>query len=93
MPVVLINAFEVSSGQEEVFLSGWASVAERLKAKEGFVSADLHRSLDPNADFRFINVAIWRSAKEFREAIASLGPDLLPFRAHPALYEVVRSIS
>ena len=93
MTVVLINAFEVPGGQEDAFLSGWADVAEHLKRQEGFVSADLHRSLDPSADFRFINVAIWRSPEEFRRAIASLGPDRTPFRAHPALYEVVRSIS
>jgi hypothetical protein len=56
------------------------------------VSTRLHRSLSPNADFRFVNVAVWQSAQAFQAAQSR--PEMqnaaMPFAFHPALYEVVR---
>jgi hypothetical protein len=46
----------------------------------------------PAADFRFVNVALWRSEQAFREATAQ--PEFrnatVPFPFHASLYEVVR---
>jgi heme-degrading monooxygenase HmoA len=56
--VVLINPFEVPAGQEEEFLPRWREAAEELRHAPGFVSTRLHESLDPQAKFRFVNVAI-----------------------------------
>jgi heme oxygenase (mycobilin-producing) len=92
-PVVLINAFEVPPGQDEEFLAGWERAREVLHAQEGYISTHLHRSLAPDAEFRFVNVALWRSAEDFRAATSdpAFRAAAPPFRSHPSLYEVVRS--
>jgi heme oxygenase (mycobilin-producing) len=91
-PVVLINAFEVPEGADETFLQGWERTREFLSAREGYRSTRLHRSLSPDADFRFVNVAIWESEEAFRDATSQ--PEFanapIPFRYHASLYEVVR---
>ena len=96
MSVILINPFEVPAGaDDEGFLRGWERAAEYMRAQPGFVSSRLHRSLAPEARFRFVNVAEWASLQDFQAAV-----DTDEFReiagqgapASPALYEVVRSL-
>jgi heme oxygenase (mycobilin-producing) len=91
-PVVLINAFEVPEGEDEAFLQGWERARELLRTQNGYLSTKLHRSLTTDADFRFVNVALWESEQAFRDATSQ--PELrnapIPFRFHAALYEVVR---
>jgi heme oxygenase (mycobilin-producing) len=93
MSVVLINAFEVPDGQEERFLADWQHAAEWMRQQPGFVSSRLHQSLDPDAEFRYVNVAEWESADRFGTAAASAefqqrisGMNVV---AHPALYQVI----
>jgi heme-degrading monooxygenase HmoA len=64
-PVVLINALEVPDGQDEAFLQAWGRTRAFLATQEGYLSTRLHRSLSPGADFRFVNVARWRSPQAF----------------------------
>ena len=91
--VTLINPFEVPAGQEDQFVERWTQAAEYLRQREGFVSTRLHQSLDPQADFRFINVAVWESAEHFRQAMST--PEFqelaggMSFSSHPALYRVI----
>jgi heme-degrading monooxygenase HmoA len=94
--VILINPFEVPEGtDDEGFLRGWERAAEYMRAQPGFVSSRLHRSLAPEARFRFVNIAEWASPQDFQAAV---GTD--EFReiagqgapGSPALYEVVRSM-
>jgi heme oxygenase (mycobilin-producing) len=91
-PVVLINAFEVPEGEDQAFLDGWERQREFLSAQEGYLSTRLHRSLSPDADYRFVNVARWESGQAFRAATSQ--PEFrnapAPFRFHASLYEVVR---
>jgi heme oxygenase (mycobilin-producing) len=93
MSVVLVNAFEVPDGQEEKFLADWQHAADWMRQQPGFLSSRLHQSLDPSAEFRYINVAERESADHFRKAAAS--PEFqqrisgMNARAHPALYRVV----
>jgi heme oxygenase (mycobilin-producing) len=91
-PVVLINVFEVPAEHDETFLSGWEHQREYLSAREGYRSTRLHRSLSPDADFRFVNVALWESEQAFRDATSQ--PEFtsapVPFRFHASLYQVVR---
>jgi heme oxygenase (mycobilin-producing) len=88
----LINAFEVPEGEDEVFLAGWERTRELLSAQKGYISTRLHRSLRPDADFRFVNVARWDSPQAFQAAMSQLGSGeaSVPFRFHASLYEVVR---
>ena len=91
-PVVMINPFEVPPDADEAFIAGWERARDFLETHRGFERTALHRSVTPNADFRFVNVALLASADAWRNAIAR--PDFpggrMPFRAHPALYRVVR---
>jgi heme-degrading monooxygenase HmoA len=91
--VVLINPFEVPAGQEEEFLTRWREAAEELRHAPGFVSTRLHESLDPQAKFRFVNVAEWESPQHFQAAMRTEAfqqiARKMPFAASPALYRVI----
>ena len=91
-PVILINAFEVPDGHDEQFLTGWEQSRGILRAQPGYLSTRLHRSLTPDADFRYVNVAGWESAAAFRAATTrpEFRAQILPFRFHAALYQVIR---
>lgn len=67
-PVILINAFEVPEGEDEVFLAGWERAHAFLSTQEGYIWTRLHRSLSPGADFRFVNIALWQSQQAFQAA-------------------------
>jgi heme-degrading monooxygenase HmoA len=93
--VTLINCFEVPAGREEEFFAGYQKVNAYMRAKKGYVSNKMHRSLAPDAKFRFVNVVQWESREAceaahdagFRELISQ--PQLSGIRSTPALYEVV----
>lgn len=91
-PIVLINSFEVPAGEDEAFLRGWEGAQKFLSSQEGYLSTKLHRSISPTADFRFVNVARWRSPLAFQAAIAApaFPAAAVPFDFHASLYEVVR---
>lgn len=91
--VILINPFEVPPDADEPFLAGWERARSALGGRPGYLGTRLHRSLDPQVDFRFVNVARWSSPlafskalqrPEFAEAVAAIA-----FDSHPALYEVL----
>ena len=94
-PITLINSFEVPAGREDEFLSLWKQVNDYMRAKPGYLSHKLHRSLAPDAAYRFVNVAQWASLEQFRaahdEGFRALvsQPHWAPFRSSPAIYEVV----
>jgi heme-degrading monooxygenase HmoA len=95
-PFVLINAFEVSPDADDEFIRGWEAARDALSSQPGYIDTALHRAVSPQADFRFVNVARWRSPRDFQAAIESAAfreatAGLARFRAHPALYEVVRT--
>jgi heme-degrading monooxygenase HmoA len=91
-PVVLINAFEVLPEKDEAFLSGWERAQEFLSSQDGYLSTTLHRSITQTADFRYVNVALWRTPQAFQAATSK--PEFraiaAPFTFHASLYEVAR---
>jgi heme-degrading monooxygenase HmoA len=91
--VTLINPFEVPTGNEDQFVERWQQAANYLRQREGFISTQLHQSLDPAAAFQFINVAKWESAEHFQQAMSEPGFQELaqgmPFSGYPALYRVI----
>jgi len=95
MSVILINAFEVPADADADFVGAWDRTDAAMRAQPGFVSRRLHRSLAPQADFRYVNVAEWTTPDAFAAALGSPAfqeaARTLPFTSHPALYEVVRS--
>jgi heme oxygenase (mycobilin-producing) len=92
-PVTLINPFEVPAGEEERFLKAWHEIDQHLRRAPGFLSTRLHESLDPQAKFRFINIAQWESPQHFQAAISTEAFRqffvAMPFTAYPALYQVI----
>ena len=94
--VVLINPFEVPDGEEERFLAGWDQARGALAPQRGYLGTRLHRSVG-SADFRFVNVAGWSSPLMFARALQrpefQQAARAMPFRSHPALYLVARSLT
>ena len=77
------------------FFALWQKVNGYMQKKKGYLEHKLHRSFDPNARYRFVNVARWASLEDFNaahdEGFRSLvtqatWKDFTPF---PTLYDVV----
>jgi heme-degrading monooxygenase HmoA len=93
--ITLINCFEVPAGCEEEFFTGFQKINAYMRAKKGYVSHKMHRSLAPDARYRFVNVVQWATREDceaahdagFRELISQ--PAMANVRSTPALYEVV----
>jgi heme-degrading monooxygenase HmoA len=92
--VALIDLFEVPDDEDERFLAGWERMREALAQQRGYLGTRLHRSVAP-ADFRFVDVTRWSSPLMFARALnrddVQQAIEALPFRSHPALYQVVRN--
>jgi heme-degrading monooxygenase HmoA len=92
--VVLINAFEVPPESDDAFVAAWEQTRQFLRGQPGYLATRLHRSLSPDADFRFINIGRYTSPQAFQAAISQ--PEFrqaaaaIQHRAHPSLYQVVR---
>jgi heme-degrading monooxygenase HmoA len=99
MPVTLINCFEVPAGGEDDFLNSFQAVNAYMRSKPGYISHRLHRSLQPDARYRFVNVVQWASLDDFRNAhdenfrAMISQPQWSAFRSTPAVYEVVHQAS
>ena len=95
MPVTLVNCFQVPAGRESEFFSLWQNVNTYMRGKPGYLGHKLHRSLAPDAAYRFVNVAQWESMQDFQAAhddgFRALvnQPQWADFRSTPGLYEVV----
>ncbi len=91
-PVVLINIFEVPDSDAEEFIAAWERTRDYLQTLSGHVDTALHQATSPGADFQFVNIAHWRSAEEFTEAIQSEGFRKsaigLRWPMHPTLYRI-----
>jgi heme oxygenase (mycobilin-producing) len=61
-PVVAVNVYSVPKGKEEEFLTWWYEMKETLTGAPGFISGRLHRSLNADARFNFINVVEWENS-------------------------------
>ena len=92
--IVFINSFEVPEGRDEAFLALWTQIDSYMCGKPGFRWRRLHRSLDPAARLRYVNVAGWDSAGQFDAAHdgefarMQAQPEWSEFPAAPALYTV-----
>ena len=88
--VVLINVFAVSPEMAAEFLKTWHETCEFMRSAPGFIDTTLHRSLDTDTRFRFVNIAHWESEDAYQAALARQEPGEkhLPIKANPALYTV-----
>jgi heme-degrading monooxygenase HmoA len=95
-PVVLMNCFVVPEGRDEAFLELWTETSLYFRAQPGFVSLKLHRAASVDAQYRFLNIAVWASAaayraphqtEEFRRLVTQEA--WAEFPSTPTLYEVI----
>lgn len=92
--VVLINVFEVPSAQEAEVMQSWIKSKEFLEKQPGYINTRLHKNIDPNGKFRFINVAEWASPQQFQGAAKAMNESSVPkmpegVRYTPGLFKVV----
>ncbi|MGH1365990.1 MAG: antibiotic biosynthesis monooxygenase family protein [Calditrichia bacterium] len=91
--VFLINPFkDIPADADDKFISGWHAAELYLKKQKGYIDTALHQSISETA-FRFINVAVWASAKDFQTAVSNeefrqIGGKI-PYTAYPSLYKVI----
>lgn len=94
--VRLINCFEVPAGREEEFLTLFGEMNDYMAARPGYVGNRLHRSLAPDARYRFIHYVEWRSPAHLRAArdddFDHLRASILAagFTSTHAVYEIVQ---
>jgi heme-degrading monooxygenase HmoA len=93
--VTLINSFQVAPERDTAFRALWGETSRYFVARPGFVSLRLHRAVNADATYRWVNVAVWASEADFR---AAHGTDEFrtlvtvaawrEFPSAPALFEV-----
>ncbi len=91
--ITFVNCFTVPAGREEEFLAQWTAVNHYMAAKPGYVDHALHRAVDANSTYRFVNIAHWESAPAWRDAhdegfrALLADPVWQDFSSVPGLYE------
>ena len=92
LSITLINPFYITSVDEVAFVESWKQTAAVFATKCGYLNTQLHRSIDPRARFRFVNVAHWESTEAWSEAMKAFPPregGTPGVEANPALYTYV----
>jgi heme-degrading monooxygenase HmoA len=88
IPVVGINIYSVPKGKEEEFFQWWQDMRDTLMLGSGIVTGRLHRNLEADAQFNFINVAEWENelystiyrnhAERMQRELKELGAKMIP---------------
>ena len=88
--VTLINLFSVPQEIEAEFVASWHKTAEQMKQQPGFIDTKLHRNLEADGKFQFINVAQWTTEEDFKKARSNVEifEQRLDIEAIPNLYSV-----
>jgi quinol monooxygenase YgiN len=94
--VTFINVFTVEATRQQELVDLIARATEIVRRAPGFVSANLHRSVDGS---KVTMYAQWRSVEDYEAMRANPAP--LPYlqqaltfaRFEPAMYEVVETYS
>src|SRR4051794_40455359 len=90
-----INLFEVPADRDDEFMAMFREVNDHMAAQPGYLGHRLHRSLAPDARYRFVNYVEWDSVDDFKAAHGEQfralvsRPEWQDFTATPALYDVV----
>ena len=95
--VTVINPFEVPQGREDEALLMWDAFAEYFRKQPGYISTKLHKAINPDAKFYFVNIAEWESPEAFQTALEN--PELMEVAKklpsdiphYPGLYEIIRT--
>jgi heme oxygenase (mycobilin-producing) len=89
--MTVIDPVEVPAGEaDEQFVHGWERGRDFLASRNAFAATALHRSLAPDAEFRYVSVAWVESAEQWQQAAGDPAFPELSFAEHPSIYEPVR---
>lgn len=69
----LINVIEVPAESVEQFIGDWQTDKDFMIGQPGFIDGTLYRSVQPDAHFRFVNVARWKREDDWKAAIEAGG--------------------
>jgi heme-degrading monooxygenase HmoA len=99
-PVTLINSFQVTPERDAAFRALWGETSRYFIARPGFVSLRLHRAVNDDAAYRWVNVAVWETEADFRAAHGTeqfrtlvTAPGWSEFPSLPALFEVDTAVN
>ena len=99
-PVTLINSFQVTPERDAAFRALWGETSRYFIARPGFVSLRLHRAVNDDAAYRWVNVAVWKTEADFRAAHGTeqfrtlvTAPGWSEFPSLPALFEVDTAVN
>jgi heme-degrading monooxygenase HmoA len=91
--VVWINLYEVPPEEDDTFVAGWTQARDTVAGRPGYIGSRLHRTDDPGATYRFVNVAPWADLDRLTAAVATPAfaesATAIYHQAHPALYEPI----
>ena len=98
-PVTLINSFTVPADRDEAFHALWTETSLYFRQRPGFVSLRLHRAVNPDATYRWVNVAKWATEDDYRSGhltdefrrLVTQEP-WREFPNNPSIYEVVTAV-
>jgi heme-degrading monooxygenase HmoA len=77
-PVTIINTFVAPEGKNEEVLAAWASDSAYMKARPGFISAQLFGGIGGSRIFT--NVAVWESVAALAAAFST--PEFAEHMSH-----------
>lgn len=66
--VTFINVIDISEDEIDEFIATWEDRSRFTESAEGFISAELHRAIGPDTEFKVINVSKWESMADFEAA-------------------------
>jgi len=98
-PITLINSFKVAADRDDAFHALWTETSMYFRQQPGFVSLRLHRAVNPDATYRWVNVATWETeadyraghlTDEFRRLVTQEAWGEFP--SNPSIYEVVTAV-
>ena len=76
-PITTIVHFEVPDDNVDEFLSLWQEkIRGEMVKQPGIIGGVLHRGIDQDAPFQFINVARWQSAEALESGLQATGEAL-----------------
>lgn len=68
-PVTFVNVFTAPEGEVDAVMAAWEVDASLMKAKPGFISAQLHRGTGTSRVL--VNIAVWETTESLAAAFTS----------------------
>lgn len=76
-PITTIVHFEVPAENVDRFFAFWQDhIKDNVSKQPGLIDGILHRGIDPDGPFQFINVAHWDSAEQLASGLRATGKEL-----------------